>query len=588
MRGFETIVRTKEGGVRDVVISADVVMRRDGRYYLHFIHDVTKLKETEEALRKAQIDLEARVAQRTTQLSHAYNELRAEVEARRKAEEDRRQLVAATENAAEAIIVVDASFRITYVNPAFTELTGYQAREVRGMDLSALRAHDGDPAFYDAIRAAIIGSKSRWSGPWPIGGRAGGPRIHHAHISAIRDSEARITHYVIVAHDITDQLRREEQVRQGQKLQAIGTLAGGIAHDFNNILAIILGNAELAGETAADEATRHNVSQIFRAAGRGRDLIKQIMAFSRKTVPARKTIRLGRLIRETYRLLRASLPTTVKLSLDLGETDDRMEADETQVQQILLNLTTNAAQAIEGGGEISIGLSSVEFPPGHPLPDSEMQHGRYLKITVTDTGRGMPEAVRKRIFEPFFTTKEVGRGSGMGLAVAYGIAKGHGGAITAKSAPGRGSTFEVFLPGGSGGPPEARAEEDRPAAGSERILFVDDEPDVARVAGRMLERLGYRVTLATDGSEAWEKLREDPARYDLVITDQTMPDLTGLALARRIGDLRPGLPVVICTGYSDAVSPEATKEAGVRALVFKPLTRAELARTVRSVLEASG
>ncbi len=585
LRDQETVLFTKTGELRHVTLSVDVIINRHAKCYLHFIQDVTERKQAEEALKKSYDELEERVAKRTEQLSNAYEELRIEVEARKRAEEDWKKLVVATENAAEAIILIDARFRVTYVNPAFTEMTGYARDEIVGMDMKALRTEQEDKGIYLAIRQALS-SGQKWRGIYRIRSKDGNTRIQRAHISPVVDRTGVPTHFVIVAHDITDQMRLEERLRQGQKLQAIGTLAGGVAHDFNNILSIILGNAELALEETADEGVKQNAQRIVQASERGRDLVKQILAFSRKTVPVKKNIRLGRLVRETYKLLRASLPSTVRISLDIRTEDDVVLADETQVQQILLNLLTNAVQAMsEAGGKVEVSLSSIFFPPDGMLPDSEMQPGPYLIMTVKDTGKGIPEALLKRIFEPFFTTKEVGRGSGMGLAAAYGITKSHGGAITVDSAVDKGSTFHVYFPKSQGKPAEEKAESVPLSVGGEHILFVDDERPVVEITGKMLESLGYTVTLAPCGEEAFAVFSKDPSRFNLVITDQTMPDLTGLVLARRMLEVRPDLPVIICTGYSETVSAEVAEEAGIQAFAMKPLTKGELARTVRKVLD---
>jgi signal transduction histidine kinase/ActR/RegA family two-component response regulator len=382
----------------------------------------------------------------------------------------------------------------------------------------------------------------------------------------------------------------EEHLRQAQKMEAVGTLAGGIAHDFNNMLAVILGNAELAfDDIDAKNGAARNIEQIMKASKRARDLVKQILTFSRKTETGKDAISLTPLVKETFKLLRGTLPTTIKMDFEVepGEpTKHAVVADPSQMQQVIMNLATNAAHAMrETGGVLTIGLDQVVVDAA-ALPDDDMQAGTYVKLTVSDTGTGMTEEVKQRIFEPFFTTKEVGHGTGMGLAVVYGIAKGHGGAVTADSIPGKGSTFSVYLPVAekkTAGEGRERGEAPR---GSERILVVDDEPEVVETASMTLERLGYRVTTAQGGVEAWSILQKDMAAFDLVITDQTMPDLTGIDLARKILEAREGLPIILFTGYSETVTPERAKSAGISEFVLKPFAKREVAETVRRVLDA--
>ncbi|HVN22378.1 MAG TPA: PAS domain S-box protein [Syntrophorhabdales bacterium] len=390
--------------------------------------------------------------------------------------------------------------------------------------------------------------------------------------------------------EMTERAKVEEQLWQAQKMEAIGTLAGGIAHDFNNVLAAIIGFTELAKDNIpADADAQHHLNRIFQSGLRGRDLVKQILAFSRKAKGERKELSFTPLINETHALLRSSLPSTIQMPLLISTNDDHVFADATQLQQVLMNLATNAADAMrEEGGQLTIALSSVVFPEGSVLPDPDMSPGTYLKLTVKDTGMGMTEDVRQRIFEPFFTTKELGKGTGMGLAVVYGVIKSHNGAVTVQSEVGQGSTFDVFLPHVQ--KPEATREETRAFAlprGTERILFVDDEELLMEMGQSMLEHLGYQVTVAANGAEAWNLFLEDPSRFDLVITDQTMPDVTGLTLARKMLRVRKELPIILCTGYSEMVSPEKAKDVGICAFVMKPVVRKDLAETVRRVLDGA-
>ena len=394
--------------------------------------------------------------------------------------------------------------------------------------------------------------------------------------------------YAKLLKETQDRERIEEQLRHAQKMEAIGTLAGGIAHDFNNILAAIIGFTEMVLDDVAENPdAKRKMENVLKAGFRGRDLVKQILAFSRKTEEQRKEISLTPLMKQTHALLRSSLPSTIRMNLAITTGDDYVVANPTQVQQILMNLATNAAHAMpEHGGQLTIGVSSVTFPHQNVLPDPDMEPGTYVKLTMQDTGVGMTKEVRQRIFEPFFTTKKPGEGTGMGLAVVYGLVKDHKGTVTVQSEPGQGSTFEVFLPQVQR--PDSRKKEATASAlsaGTERILFVDDEELLVEMARVMLESLGYQVTVAQHPKDAWSLFIENPSQFDLIITDQTMPDMTGLTLARKMLKVRNKLPIILCTGYSETVSAEAAQKAGISAFVMKPVVRKELAETVRRVLD---
>jgi nitrogen-specific signal transduction histidine kinase/ActR/RegA family two-component response regulator len=385
--------------------------------------------------------------------------------------------------------------------------------------------------------------------------------------------------------DVTEQKRIEEQLRQSQKMEIIGTLAGGIAHDFNNILTAMIGFSELAaGEIPAGSRAHRRLKMVHEAGLRGRDLVRQIMAFSRKSEAEPKQTRLTPLIHETRALLRACLPTTVRMSLAITTGDDYVRADPTQIQQVLINLATNAAHAMQGPGQLMIGISSVTFPRGSLLPDPGMEPGAYVKLMVKDTGTGMTEEVRQRIFEPFFTTKVPGKGTGLGLAVVDGIVRSHGGTVTVQSEVGKGSTFTVFLPLAQ--KPEIDQEEEATAAlptGAERILFADGEETLLEMVQNMLESLGYNVTVAKHPTNARNLFLEDPSRFDLVITDQAIPDATRVMPAQEVLRVREKMPAILCTGCSETVSADQATEAGIREFVIKPMAKKEPAETVRRV-----
>ena len=395
------------------------------------------------------------------------------------------------------------------------------------------------------------------------------------------------TAYEVLQAEMQERQRIEQQLRESQKMEAIGTLAGGIAHDFNNILAAIIGFTEMVIDDVSDDThVQQKMEQVLKAGLRGRELVRQILTFSRKSKAEYRVVTLGPLIRETFRLLRASLPTSISMSLNLEADLDAVYADPSQIQQVLMNLCTNAAYAMrEEGGKLEISLGSVTLGPDDSLPEADTAPGDYVVISVRDSGSGMSEAVKQRIFEPFFTTKPRGQGSGLGLSVVYGIVKSHKGSIMVLSEPDRGAVFRVFLP--KAATEESVREESSEAAaqGSERILFIDDEEVLAEMGRTMLERFGYRVVVQTDSAQALRDFAEHPDQFDLVITDQTMPKMTGVALAEKLLQIRPDIPIILCTGYSDVVSEQTARAKGIRELVMKPLARKEMVEVIHRVLE---
>jgi signal transduction histidine kinase/ActR/RegA family two-component response regulator len=381
----------------------------------------------------------------------------------------------------------------------------------------------------------------------------------------------------------------ERQLQQVLKIQAIGTLAGGIAHDFNNILFPIIGYTELTmDEVPEDSSARKNLEEILKAANRAKGLVQQILTFSRQSGHEREPIKVQYIIKEALKLLRASIPATIEIVHHLDDKCGPVIGDATQIHQVIMNLCTNAYQAMQTcGGRLEVGLRVVNINYADTIEKVGLRPGKHLCLTVKDEGCGMEAAVLDRIFEPYYTTKKHGKGTGLGLAVIHGIVKNHGGDIIVASTPGKGSTFQVYLPMTDGIDIETEPVLfTKPAEGKERILLIDDEEQIVNMEQQMLERLGYKVTASTDSKAALEAFSRHPDDFDLIITDMTMPHITGDRLARKMLDIKPKIPVILCTGFNEAISEEKALSMGIQKFVMKPVVKNELASTIRTVLEA--
>jgi len=404
--------------------------------------------------------------------------------------------------------------------------------------------------------------------------------------SVYRDEAGKIIGVFAAARDISEQQKLEAQLHQAQKMEALGTLSGGIAHDFNNILAAVVGFSELV-ESHVPKGSRegHYVKRIVEASLRGRELVKQMLSFSRKTEAEKKPLLLSSIVKETAKLLRATAPSFVSIRTRIASDSMFIFADPSQVQQVVMNLCTNAVHAMrEKGGVLDIGLSSITIPPSDENIHG-MKPGPYVVLTISDTGIGISPDIIDRIYDPFFTTKDIGEGTGLGLSVVHGIVKQSDGYIFVESQPGKGTAFTVCFPEISEEATAEAPEDTAISTGSERILFVDDEEAIVELGEDILAELGYAVTSRKNGTEALSLLLRDPSRFDLVITDVTMPEMTGVDLAREVLAVRPDMPIIMCTGHSHLVDEATARAAGIRAFVMKPLTRRELARTIRQVLD---
>lgn len=382
--------------------------------------------------------------------------------------------------------------------------------------------------------------------------------------------------------------RSEKQLRQVMKLQAIGTLAGGIAHDFNNILFPIVGYTELTmDDIPAGSEARKNLEEVLKAADRAKKLVQQILTFSRQGSQERKPLRVQSIIQESLGLLRATLPSSIQIECNIDEECGLIMGDPTQIHQVIMNLCTNAYHALQDtGGKLEVTLKEIDISYEKSIERVGMKPGRHLELSVKDTGHGMEVQVQDRIFEPYFTTKKQGKGSGLGLSVVHGIIKNHGGDIRVKSQPGKGSTFTVYLPVIDEVEAIAESEESVTAKqGNEHILLIDDEEQIIDIERQILERLGYQVTARTDSQEALEEFATLPDKYDLVITDMTMPKMTGDQLARKLIDIKPDIPVILCTGFNESITEEKALAMGIDKFVMKPIVKDDLANTIRTVLD---
>jgi len=379
----------------------------------------------------------------------------------------------------------------------------------------------------------------------------------------------------------------QEQVAQSQKMESIGTLAGGIAHDFNNILFPILGHTEMLLQDISEESATHDsLKQIYSGAIRAKELVKQILTFSRQESSELKLMKMQPIIKEALKLIRSTIPTTIDIKQNIDPKCGIIKADPTQIHQIVMNLSTNAYHAMEEtGGELIIGLKEMKLND-YKTSRLDIIPGNYACLTIADTGKGMNKELTQKIFEPFFTTKEKGKGTGMGLSVVHGIVKSMNGAIQVDSEPGKGTQFYVYLPLEKSILVEY---ETRPKAeiqkGTEQILLVDDEDAILTMEKLMLERLGYHVTSRTSSMEALEAFRDSPYKFNLVITDMAMPNMPGDKLSLELTKVRPDIPVLLCTGFSETMSKETAASLGIKGFLLKPIVMKDLSQKIREVLD---
>ncbi len=482
------------------------------------------------------------------------------------------------------------TYELLYVNKYGRNIWGDIGGKICWQSLQA--GQDGPCAFCTNDR--LVGKDGKPTEPyvWEFKNTLDG-EWYECRDQAIRWLDGRIVRMEI-ASNITQRKLAEEQkaeleekLRQALKMEAIGTLAGGIAHDFNNILSAILGYAELAKESNLSIPEIYaKLDKVLQAGHRAKELVKQILAFSRQAVTERIVVHPGSLVSEAVKMLRSTLPSTIDIVHRIDPSAGPVFADPTQIHQILMNLGTNAFHAMETtGGRLEIVLEETDLSAPDPVKEPGIEAGKYVQLSICDTGTGIDPEIRDKIFDPYFTTKEAGKGTGMGLAVAHGIIKSYGGAISIDSQPGKGTAVHVFLPIIDADAVLAGDDAEPVPGGNERILFIDDEEMLTSLNKHMLEELGYKVVASCDSREALQIFQNQPDQFDLVITDQTMPGLTGAELAAYLLNIRPDLPIILCTGYSSIISKEEAKSVGIRTFAIKPLGRREMAKLIRETLE---
>ncbi len=500
-------------------------------------------------------------------------------------EKQSNRLAVIVEQAADAIIITDTEGIVRYVNPKFESEIGYLKSEIIGETISVLSSDKHERGFYTELWTDIK-KGNVWNGKIWNKKKNGNLILHDVSISPILNAEDKIIEFATIHRDITDQQKLEDRMRQSQKMEAIGTLAGGVAHDFNNILGAIIGYAELAQYDLEDEnPAKESVHQILQAGQRAKDLAKQILLFSRRTEQEMVPVKITILIKEVVTLLMATLPSTIKIDLDFQSENRVVLANPGQIHQVLMNLCTNAAQALgDMNGKITIKLDQFVLDQEVTLIYPELPIGNYLKLQVIDTGSGISSNDIDKIFDPFFTTKSRGEGTGLGLSVVHGILENHHGTIRVSSKLDMGTTFDIYLPILESDTLYSTKSEVVINKGDGQILFVDDEASLVEIGKKLLERHGYNVTPAFDGQEAWKIFSKNPDRFDVIITDKTMPKMTGIELSKQIHSIRPKIPILLSTGFSEEITIDQANTIGIRQILNKPVISSELLTAIQKII----
>lgn len=551
---------------------------------LVLIIDITAHKQLEKDLTRHRDKLEEMVKQRTKALKKNEEKYRSLYE---KSEKNKALYVSLLNSSADAVAVYDIERKLQYINQSFTDTFGWSIEELNEKKIPYIPETEQKSTTNEMIRVLETGIPSRnfMTKRYTKDGR-----ILDINLSASRydNHEGNPAGLMVILKDITKIKATELMIQQAQKMEMLGTLAGGIAHDFNNILSGIFGFSQLAKMNLGDpEKTQDNINQIIKGAQKATDLVQQILAVSRKSTQAKCPVSVYNIVKEALKLLRATIPATIEIEEEIISKATVM-SDPTKIHQIIMNLCTNAYQAMnETGGRMHLSLKEIIISQADCISDFGLIPGRYLDLKISDTGHGMDSITLEKIFDPYFTTKEPGKGTGLGLAVVFGLVKEFKGHITVHSKVDQGSTFHVYLPISEKSTAiHAPEREDKELSiGKETILFVDDEDALRTIAHQILERLGYTVHTCSSGITALETYIENPDLYDLVITDMTMPGMTGLELSQKILQLRPGQRILLCTGFSEKVDRKKALAMGIAEYLEKPFIVNDLAKVIRKVIE---
>lgn len=483
--------------------------------------------------------------------------------------------------------IVDSNGFLSYTNECFCRMHGYRSEELTGKHISIVYPEDQKERTQEL--AKILLEKGHYSAELVPHVKKDGtvfPTLMNENL--IQDKNDKTLFFSATTIDVTEMRQLEEQLKHAHKMEAIGTLAGGVAHDFNNILGIILGNAELAIQWIPDDSPAWlNLSEILIASNRAKGVVKQLLNFSRKSDDdSKEPSQITHVVKETVNLIRSSIPKSIEIRYSEEEHLPPVMANTTQIHQIVINLCTNAFHAMEkGGGVLTIRLSQCNINGESQGAMRKLKSGQYVCLSVRDTGEGIPKDLIDKIFVPYFTTKETGKGTGMGLAVVHGLVKRHGGEIMIDSEVGKGTTVSILIPATQIAPQKIKQQIPDLPRGTERILFVDDEKSLVDIVKEILERFGYDVDAHKSSLEALERFKENPESYDMIITDMSMPHMTGDQLIQHVFEIRPGIPVILCTGFNDDLSETKARSMGLRAVMNKPVNLRELVTGVRDVLD---
>jgi two-component system, cell cycle sensor histidine kinase and response regulator CckA len=503
-------------------------------------------------------------------------------------EETLRKLWHSVEQMADALIIMNRSGVMEYVNPAFEALTGYSRQEAIGQTLAVLRSEDHAERYEEMWNTVLSGNVFR--GVVMNRKKNGETVVLEKALTPLRNSMGEITHFISTARDITERRKLESELQQAQKMDAAGRLAGGVAHDFNNLLLVISAYAELMLDSLApDDALRRNVAEIIAASRRAADLTRQLLAFGRKQMQLLQVLDLNAVVGEITNMLPRLIGEDVQLVFIPGRDLGKIKADPTQIEQVVMNLAANARDAMPGGGTLTIETSTVRVDESYVQRHSIVTPGDYVLLAATDTGQGIAAEHLAHIFEPFYTTKEAGKGTGLGLATVYGIVKQNGGFVWVYSEPGLGTTFKIYLPRVQSLNSEVRTAKlaENSPRGSETLLLVEDEASVRRASRQFLTQSGYNVLEAVDGEDALRVSRDHDGPIALMMTDVVMPKLGGPKLAEQLANERPDMKVLFVSGYAENTVLRHGQIDVITRFLQKPFSLSTLARKVREVLQAS-